>query len=162
MSRTPPNEYKTTSGNPPHKSVADELLTAIRGDIYPQDDSSFVTIDYSRIFNGSVITCAKAVICPLDAEDVSRSVSRHALLHSKIHQSTNIGIIAPLEVVVPDHQASVESGTSSAVDTGSGSDSDSGSGSGSASSGFGFGSGSGLYDHNIIHQPASSPRLIDF
>ncbi|KZP18370.1 hypothetical protein FIBSPDRAFT_792011 [Athelia psychrophila] len=67
-------------GDPLPKSVVDELLAAIRGDVYPQDDSSFV--DYSRIFNGSVITCAKAVVCPLDAEDVSRTIiicAKHSL-----------------------------------------------------------------------------------
>lgn len=28
--------------------------------------------DYSTIFNGNVVTASKAVVCPLDAEDVSR------------------------------------------------------------------------------------------
>ena len=32
--------------------------------------SSFA--DYSTIFNGNVVTMAKAVVCPLDAEDVSK------------------------------------------------------------------------------------------
>jgi hypothetical protein len=32
--------------------------------------SSFA--DYSSIFNGNVFTTAKAVVCPLDAEDVSK------------------------------------------------------------------------------------------
>lgn len=39
------------------------------------DFNSF--LDYSTIFNGNVITIAKAVVCPLDAEDVSRWVSDH-------------------------------------------------------------------------------------
>ena len=30
--------------------------------------------DYSTIFNGNVVTAAKAVVCPLDAEDVSKYV----------------------------------------------------------------------------------------
>ena len=28
--------------------------------------------DYSTIFNGNVVTKAKAVVCPLDAEDISK------------------------------------------------------------------------------------------
>ncbi len=39
------------------------------------DFNSF--LDYSTIFNGNVITIAKAVVCPLDAEDVSRWVPDH-------------------------------------------------------------------------------------
>lgn len=31
-------------------------------------------LDYSTIFNGNVVTAAKAVVCPVDAEDVSRFV----------------------------------------------------------------------------------------
>lgn len=33
---------------------------------------SFSFADYSGIFNGNVVTMAKAVVCPLDAEDVSK------------------------------------------------------------------------------------------
>ena len=32
--------------------------------------------DYSTIFNGNVVTMAKAVVCPLDAEDVSKYYAR--------------------------------------------------------------------------------------
>ena len=31
-------------------------------------------LDYSTIFNGNVVSAAKAVVCPLDAEDVSKCV----------------------------------------------------------------------------------------
>ncbi|KAF7982994.1 hypothetical protein HWV62_24606 [Athelia sp. TMB] len=67
----------------PH-SVVDELVAAVRGDVYPQNVPSFV--DYSRMFNGNVITRAKAVVCPLDAEDVSRTI----LLCAKHHLSPSV------------------------------------------------------------------------
>ncbi|XP_006461325.1 hypothetical protein AGABI2DRAFT_185602 [Agaricus bisporus var. bisporus H97] len=57
-----------------------ELGAACRGPVYLRGDSSF--LEYSTIFNGNVITTAKAVVCPLDAEDVSKVVlfcNKHSL-----------------------------------------------------------------------------------
>ncbi|KAF9443992.1 hypothetical protein P691DRAFT_839285 [Macrolepiota fuliginosa MF-IS2] len=49
-----------------------ELGAACRGPVYLRGDPNF--LDYSTIFNGNVITAAKAVVCPLDAEDVSKVI----------------------------------------------------------------------------------------
>ena len=76
---------------PLSKKLYEELGASCRGQVYLRDDpgyyyyaktrfflcsnltlisSSFA--DYSTIFNGNVVTMAKAVVCPLDAEDVSK------------------------------------------------------------------------------------------
>ncbi|KAF6759991.1 hypothetical protein DFP72DRAFT_805866 [Ephemerocybe angulata] len=55
-----------------------ELVTSCRGPVYLVDSPSFR--DYITIFNGNVETRAQAVVCPLDAQDVSEVVrfcSRH-------------------------------------------------------------------------------------
>ncbi|KAG7091291.1 hypothetical protein E1B28_010338 [Marasmius oreades] len=49
-----------------------ELADSIRGNLYSRDDSNFK--EYTAMFNGNVKTRAKAVACPLDAEDVSKIV----------------------------------------------------------------------------------------
>ncbi|KIJ66117.1 hypothetical protein HYDPIDRAFT_87457 [Hydnomerulius pinastri MD-312] len=57
-----------------------EISAALRGDVYLRDDPSF--LDYSRMFNGDVKVAALAVVCPLDAQDVSRVIlfcQKHAL-----------------------------------------------------------------------------------
>lgn len=57
-----------------------ELGSACRGPVYLRGEASFQ--DYSTIFNGNVITIAKAVVCPLDAEDVSKIIlfcNKHSL-----------------------------------------------------------------------------------
>ncbi|KAJ7099367.1 hypothetical protein B0H15DRAFT_920210 [Mycena belliarum] len=62
------------------KELHDELGAAIRGQVFLRDDSDF--LEYSSIFNGNVVTAAKAVVCPLDAEDVSKIIlfcSKHSL-----------------------------------------------------------------------------------
>ncbi|KAF9012610.1 hypothetical protein BDQ17DRAFT_1232411 [Cyathus striatus] len=62
------------------QELADELSSSCRGSVYVNDDPNFK--DYSTIFNGNVETHAKAVICPLDAEDVSKTLlfcSKHGL-----------------------------------------------------------------------------------
>ncbi|PPQ83362.1 hypothetical protein CVT24_001910 [Panaeolus cyanescens] len=62
------------------KELYEELGSACRGQVYRTDDPGF--LDYSTIFNGNVVTAAKAVVCPLDAEDVSRAVKfcvKHSL-----------------------------------------------------------------------------------
>ncbi|KAL0955622.1 hypothetical protein HGRIS_001855 [Hohenbuehelia grisea] len=48
----------------------DELGALIRGQVYQRDDPVFQ--EYSAIFNGNVLNVAKAVACPVDAEDVSK------------------------------------------------------------------------------------------
>ncbi|KAF5321271.1 hypothetical protein D9619_001611 [Psilocybe cf. subviscida] len=58
----------------------EELGSACRGPVYRRTDESFA--DYSGMFNGNVVTPAKAVVCPLDAEDVSKIVrfcTKHSL-----------------------------------------------------------------------------------
>ncbi|KIM40408.1 hypothetical protein M413DRAFT_446588, partial [Hebeloma cylindrosporum] len=57
---------------PLSKELYEELGSACRGPVYPRDEAGF--LDYSTIFNGNVVTASKAVVCPLDAEDVSRIV----------------------------------------------------------------------------------------
>ncbi|KAJ7125360.1 hypothetical protein C8R44DRAFT_875169 [Mycena epipterygia] len=62
------------------KELHDELGAAIRGEVHLRGDSDF--LEYSSIFNGNVVTVAKAVACPLDAEDVSKIIlfcSKHSL-----------------------------------------------------------------------------------
>ncbi|KAJ3534406.1 hypothetical protein NMY22_g6941 [Coprinellus aureogranulatus] len=57
-----------------------ELVQACRGPVYLVDNVSFN--DYATIFNGNVQTRAQAVVCPLDAHDVSQIVqfcSKHGL-----------------------------------------------------------------------------------
>ncbi|KAJ7750109.1 hypothetical protein DFH07DRAFT_828209 [Mycena maculata] len=54
------------------KELHEELGSAIRGQVHLKDDSDF--LEYSSIFNGNVVTIAKAVVCPLDAEDVSKII----------------------------------------------------------------------------------------
>ncbi|KAL0574904.1 hypothetical protein V5O48_007048 [Marasmius crinis-equi] len=49
-----------------------ELTALIKGHVYPRDDSNF--FEYTAMFNGNVQSPAKAVTCPLDAEDVSKVV----------------------------------------------------------------------------------------
>ncbi|KDR75581.1 hypothetical protein GALMADRAFT_248067 [Galerina marginata CBS 339.88] len=58
----------------------DELGSACRGQVYRRSDPGF--FDYSKIFNGNVVSSAQAVVCPLDAEDVSKIVmfcTKHSL-----------------------------------------------------------------------------------
>ncbi|KAH0828959.1 hypothetical protein J3R83DRAFT_2388 [Lanmaoa asiatica] len=50
-----------------------ELTAAIRGDVYLPTDPNFV--DYSKMFNGDVKVASMAVACPLDAQDVSRTIA---------------------------------------------------------------------------------------
>jgi hypothetical protein len=40
--------------------------------MYPNSNFAIRFLDYSTIFNGNVVSAAKAVVCPLDAEDVSK------------------------------------------------------------------------------------------
>ncbi|KAG2347347.1 hypothetical protein BDR05DRAFT_957968 [Suillus weaverae] len=49
-----------------------ELKSTVRGDAYRRGDPSF--LDYSRMFNGDVKVSAMAVVCPLDAPDVSQVI----------------------------------------------------------------------------------------
>ncbi|KAJ7496613.1 hypothetical protein FB451DRAFT_199307 [Mycena latifolia] len=68
------------SNNRLSKELHEELGAAIRGQVHLRDDSDFV--EYSSIFNGNVVTVAKAVACPLDAEDVSKIIlfcAKHSL-----------------------------------------------------------------------------------
>ncbi|KAJ4471539.1 hypothetical protein J3R30DRAFT_3737465 [Lentinula aciculospora] len=54
------------------KDLLDELGTSIRGQVYQKGDSNFA--DYTMMFNGNVETNGQAVVCPLDAEDVSKII----------------------------------------------------------------------------------------
>ncbi|KJA28830.1 hypothetical protein HYPSUDRAFT_176759 [Hypholoma sublateritium FD-334 SS-4] len=70
-----PNVFETLSNE-----LYEELRLICRGPVHLRDDSSF--LDYSTIFNGNVVSAAKAVVCPLDAEDVSKIVlfcGKHSL-----------------------------------------------------------------------------------
>ncbi|KAK1224609.1 hypothetical protein PQX77_012504 [Marasmius sp. AFHP31] len=49
-----------------------ELSDTIKGHVYPRGDSNFS--EYVAMFNGNVQSPAKAVTCPLDAQDVSKIV----------------------------------------------------------------------------------------
>lgn len=65
---------------PLSKILYEELGASCRGEVYLRDEPGFR--DYSTIFNGNVVTMAKAVVCPLDAEDVSKVVlfcTKHSL-----------------------------------------------------------------------------------
>ena len=71
---------------PLSKKLYEELGASCRGQVYLRDDPGYYAetlfsdlalifssfADYSTIFNGNVFTTAKAVVCPLDAEDVSK------------------------------------------------------------------------------------------
>ncbi|KAH7921645.1 hypothetical protein BV22DRAFT_1038410 [Leucogyrophana mollusca] len=60
-----------------------ELDGAVRGNVYLRNDPNFV--HYSKMFNGDVKTTAKAVVCPLDAQDVSQFIlfcTKHSLFPS--------------------------------------------------------------------------------
>ncbi|KAF7290117.1 FAD-binding PCMH-type domain-containing protein [Mycena chlorophos] len=62
------------------KELYEELGASIRGEVYLRNAPEFV--EYSSIFNGNVVCVAKAVACPLDAEDVSKIIlfcSKHSL-----------------------------------------------------------------------------------
>ncbi|KAF9562951.1 hypothetical protein CPC08DRAFT_749159 [Agrocybe pediades] len=50
----------------------EELGSACRGPVYRRGDPGFS--DFSTIFNGNVVSAAKAVVCSLDAEDVSKVI----------------------------------------------------------------------------------------
>ncbi|KAF5387248.1 hypothetical protein D9757_006855 [Collybiopsis confluens] len=52
--------------------VLTELAATIRGQIFPKGDSNFV--EYTTMFNGNVVPNGQVVVCPLDAEDVSKIV----------------------------------------------------------------------------------------
>lgn len=65
---------------PLSSKLHDELASICRGSIIPSNDDDF--LNYATIFNGNVETKAKAVVCPLDAEDVSKILtfcSKHRL-----------------------------------------------------------------------------------
>jgi hypothetical protein len=69
-----------------------ELGSSIRGQVYRRDQTGYAATyvhfkafaeaqfdrfaDYSIIFNGNVVCPSKAVVVPLDAEDVSKCVLR--------------------------------------------------------------------------------------
>ncbi|KDQ56289.1 hypothetical protein JAAARDRAFT_36463 [Jaapia argillacea MUCL 33604] len=53
-------------------SLYEELIQSIRGPLYRRDDPSYGI--RSKLFNGNVKTSAKAVVCPFDAQDVSKIV----------------------------------------------------------------------------------------
>ncbi|KAH9485621.1 FAD-linked oxidoreductase [Psilocybe cubensis] len=57
---------------PLSKELYEELGSSVRGQVYRRDEPGFA--DYSTIFNGNVVSASKAVVCPLDAEDVSKIV----------------------------------------------------------------------------------------
>ncbi|KAJ7647893.1 hypothetical protein FB45DRAFT_860928 [Roridomyces roridus] len=61
--------------------LVEELGSAIRGQVHVRDGAEF--LEYSSIFNGNVFAdVAKAVVCPVDAEDVSKIIlfcSKHSL-----------------------------------------------------------------------------------
>ncbi|KAF8633392.1 hypothetical protein AX17_004563 [Amanita inopinata Kibby_2008] len=54
------------------REACEELGAVCRGDVYIRNDPSFV--HHSTVFNGNVTSLAKAAVCPLDAEDVSRII----------------------------------------------------------------------------------------
>ncbi|KAH6914077.1 hypothetical protein BKA70DRAFT_1260374 [Coprinopsis sp. MPI-PUGE-AT-0042] len=54
---------------PLSKELCDELSAVCRGSVILYDDSDFA--NYITIFNGNIEARAKAVVCPLDATDVS-------------------------------------------------------------------------------------------
>ncbi|KZT27143.1 hypothetical protein NEOLEDRAFT_1146685 [Neolentinus lepideus HHB14362 ss-1] len=58
----------------------EELYESVRGQVYKQGETSFQT--RSQIFNGNVTCSARAVTCPLDAQDVStilKICTKHSL-----------------------------------------------------------------------------------
>ncbi|KAG6878286.1 hypothetical protein C0992_008293 [Termitomyces sp. T32_za158] len=65
------------------KELYDELGSSIRGDIYARDEPGCDAFeDYSTIFNGNVKCMSKAVVVPLDASDISKTVvfcNKHGL-----------------------------------------------------------------------------------
>ncbi|KAF5375532.1 hypothetical protein D9615_009195 [Tricholomella constricta] len=65
---------------PLNNELYQELGAACRGDVYLRAAPGFE--DYSTIFNGNVKCTAKAVVVPLDAEDVSKAIlfcAKHSL-----------------------------------------------------------------------------------
>ncbi|KAF8171880.1 hypothetical protein BJ912DRAFT_994816 [Pholiota molesta] len=70
-----PPSFETLSNE-----LYEELGSSCRGPVYRREETGF--LDYSTIFNGNVVSAAKAVVCPLDAEDVSKIVlfcTKHSL-----------------------------------------------------------------------------------
>ncbi|KAF8058700.1 hypothetical protein FPV67DRAFT_1523428, partial [Lyophyllum atratum] len=58
--------------SPLPKGLYEELGAACRGEVYLRGEPGFE--DYSTIFNGNVKSLSKAVVVPLDAEDVSKII----------------------------------------------------------------------------------------
>ncbi|EIN06442.1 hypothetical protein PUNSTDRAFT_121659 [Punctularia strigosozonata HHB-11173 SS5] len=62
---------------PPPPSLADglvqELSNLIRGDVYNRGDPKFAY--HSRLWNGNIVCRSQVVVCPVDAQDVSKVVS---------------------------------------------------------------------------------------
>ncbi|KAG1737829.1 uncharacterized protein EDB91DRAFT_1139342 [Suillus paluster] len=53
-------------------ALCQELRSAVRGEAHRRGDPSF--LEYSRMFNGDIKVSARAVVCPLDAPDVSQVI----------------------------------------------------------------------------------------
>ncbi|KAG5642207.1 hypothetical protein DXG03_003398 [Asterophora parasitica] len=71
------------TGTPLSKELYEELGAACRGEVYQRNAAGFE--DYSTIFNGNVVCLSKAVVVPLDAEDVSKIIvfcNKHGLTPS--------------------------------------------------------------------------------
>ncbi|KII95486.1 hypothetical protein PLICRDRAFT_217263 [Plicaturopsis crispa FD-325 SS-3] len=68
------------ASSPLSEDLYQELGASVRGSVYLRDDPNY--LEYTKIFNGNVKTSAKAVVCPLDAADVSKIIlfcKKHSL-----------------------------------------------------------------------------------
>ncbi|KAK0459233.1 uncharacterized protein EV420DRAFT_1539084 [Desarmillaria tabescens] len=65
--------------SPLPKHLYEELNASLKGQVFIRGNPHFV--EYTTMFNGNVKTLAKAVVCPVDAEDVS-TVMLFCLKHS--------------------------------------------------------------------------------
>ncbi|KAF8627621.1 hypothetical protein AX15_004319 [Amanita polypyramis BW_CC] len=54
------------------KELCEELGALCKGDVFFYGDPSFM--HHNAIFNGNVVSMAKVVVCPLNAEDISRVI----------------------------------------------------------------------------------------
>ncbi|KAM6502593.1 hypothetical protein JOM56_002570 [Amanita muscaria] len=72
--------YETVNIEPLAPELREELDALCRGDTFFYGQPSFM--HHSTVFNGNVVSLAKAAVCPLDAEDVGRVIqfcTQHSL-----------------------------------------------------------------------------------
>jgi hypothetical protein len=87
----PPNTTTTTALSTLAQALFDELTATVRGEVYRRGGPKYVTTslplvivvlissgsfqEHTRLFNGNVLNTSKAVVLPLDAQDVSQYVA---------------------------------------------------------------------------------------